>query len=358
MAVKPGGTATATCRPKNAAGTVLTRGCTWTSRTPTVGTATSGTSDQYDYRGQVGAERLVALAQGSTRRDSIPVTVCESTTMVSLLDRANLLSVCGGPTDGNGRLSRTVPVTTMAGFTAAWPPPSPATVSTSRRAPTSSPPGAGWPRVQHHPSGTAANPIIITGAGASTVLNMNQRQPKLLASYVHLKNFRVTNMPGIGFWLEGAAFCLLDGMEIDHSNQELFKLHNASHHTIVQNSWFHDSGITAPQFGEGIDLSNSGNATNPFETTNTDNQILNNTFGPNLQGEGIDMKEGSDRTIIRGNFFDGTGATNQSAGGAGAWINVHSNNNVIDNNRMVWGKPSGVGFIAPDPSFGPMTGNL
>ena len=41
---------------------------------------------------------------------------------------------------------------------------------------------------------------------------------------------------------------------------------------------------------------------------NTDNQILTNRFGPNVRSEGIDLKEGADRTIVRGNAFDGTGS--------------------------------------------------
>jgi hypothetical protein len=203
-------------------------------------------------------------------------------------------------------------------------------------------------------SGTSANPIIIQGPGSTAILDMNQRSPALHASYVQLRKFRITDMPGVGFWLYGATGVVLDSMELDHSNQELLHLLDASHHNTIKNSWFHDSGITLPQFGEAVYVGNSGNTGHPLQFTNTDNQILHNHFGPNILADEVELKEGSDRTIIRGNTFDGTGAT--LAANTGSLVTVISSNNVIDSNSVQYGKPHGMGFVAPTTTT--MVGNL
>ncbi len=185
------------------------------------------------------------------------------------------------------------------------------------------------------------------------MIDMNQRQPQMNGSnYLHLEKFRITNLPGIGFWWQAVTGVVLDSMEIDHSSQELMKIHDASHHNIIKNSWFHHSGQVNPQYGEAIYVGNSG-ATAPVQYTNTDNQILNNTFGPSIHAEGIDLKEGSHRTIIRGNHFDATGTSDQSQAGGGTHIAVNSNFNVIDNNTFLYGKPSA---LASAPKAGPQEG--
>jgi hypothetical protein len=201
-------------------------------------------------------------------------------------------------------------------------------------------------------SGTAANPVVIEGPGSSAVLDMNQRQPQMTASYVRLRKFRMTDLPGVGFWFHGATGVVLDSMELDHSGQEMLKLVDASHDNVIKNSWFHHTGQLNPQFGEGIYVSNSGVSSSvPFQTTNINNQILNNRFGPNITAAAIDMKAGADRTTIRGNTFDGTGTTVED----GAHILVASSYNVIDNNTVLFGKPNGFGFYV---SQFPMVGNL
>ncbi len=189
-------------------------------------------------------------------------------------------------------------------------------------------------------AGTAANPITVDGPGSSAVIDMNQRQPQMNGSnYLHLEKFRITNLPGIGFWWQAVTGVVLDSMEIDHSSQELMKIHDASHHNIIKNSWFHHSGQVNPQYGEAIYVGNSG-ATAPVQYTNTDNQILNNTFGPSIHAEGIDLKEGSHEP----SFAVTTSmrpAPRISHRPEVTHIAVNSNFNVIDNN------PSCTGSLPP-----------
>jgi hypothetical protein len=121
----------------------------------------------------------------------------------------------------------------------------------------------------------------------------------------------------------------------------------------VKNSIFHDTGILRPEYGEGIYIGGWTKDGLSRDFGVTDNQVLHNHFGPNVRAEGVDVKEGADRTLIRGNFFDGTGT---------AYINyqttsliaVIANSVTIDSNYMQNGDPHGVSFLKP---AGTMSGN-
>jgi hypothetical protein len=205
-------------------------------------------------------------------------------------------------------------------------------------------------------SGTAAAPIVIQGRGSSTIIDLNQRLMFVDASYIHLRRMRLTDFPGMGVWLRGVTGVVLDSVEVDHTLQEAVALHYGSHHNIIKNSWFHDTGILNPQYGEGIYV--GGRAPNgpAIDYGVTDNQVLNSRFGPNVRAEGVGVKEGADRTIIRGNFFDGSGTVYVGGGATTSLIEVVASGVVIDSNLMQYGNPMGVTFVRP--STGTMSGNI
>jgi hypothetical protein len=205
-------------------------------------------------------------------------------------------------------------------------------------------------------SGSASAPIVVQGAGSSTIINVNQQVLSLNASYVQLRRLRLTNFPGVGIWLHGATGVVIDSVEIDHSGHELMAIKDGSNHNVIKNSWFHDSGIVVSYFGEAIYIGGSGNPGFPIDYGVTDNQILNNRFGPNIRSESIDMKEGANGTIVRNNSFDGTGTANGMAFGSGSLIATYGSNVLIDGNTFKYGRPHGVVFYAPSQT--PMTGNV
>ena len=55
--------------------------------------------------------------------------------------------------------------------------------------------------------------------------------------------------------------------------------------------------------------------------------VLNNTIGPNVTAESIDIKEGTSGGLIKGNFFDGNALSN--AVGAISWVNCKGTNYLI-----------------------------
>ena len=94
--------------------------------------------------------------------------------------------------------------------------------------------------------------VVIEGAGSTTIIDLNQRMMYVDASYVHLRRLRLTDFPGVGLWLRGATGVVIDSVEIDDTQQEAVALKFGSHHNIIRNSWFHDTGTRSPQYGEGI----------------------------------------------------------------------------------------------------------
>ncbi len=146
-------------------------------------------------------------------------------------------------------------------------------------------------------SGTAQAPITIQGAGwGSTIVDGNGVQILPQASYLRIRKLRFTDLGVQGLWLQGVTQSVFDSLEIDHTKQAAFAFKDASHHNVVQNSWFHDTGILIPYFGEAIYVGNSAavcRSSSPTPIT------VVNIIRPHVRSQSLDVKEGSDRTILR-----------------------------------------------------------
>ena len=120
-------------------------------------------------------------------------------------------------------------------------------------------------------SGTAQAPITIQGAGwGSTIVDGNGVQILPQASHLRIRKLRFTDLGVQGLWLQGVTHSVFDSLEIDHTKQAAFAFKDASHHNVVQNSWFHDTGILIiPYFDEAA--SHSGL---PLQFTNTATRSL------------------------------------------------------------------------------------
>ncbi len=206
-------------------------------------------------------------------------------------------------------------------------------------------------------SGTASQPITIQGTGSNTVINLQQQEMTFeSASYVHLRNMRLTNFPLRGLWLNGASdYNVLDSLEIDHTQHEAVSPKGTSSHNIFQNNWIHDTGIAAPQWGEGFYVGGDDASGTPLYGV-TDNQILNNRIGPNVRAQSVDISEGADRTVVRGNVINGMGTQWIPSEGSATLIGVTASGAIIDNNQLQYGSPNGIVFYAPRNYT--MTGNV
>ena len=141
-------------------------------------------------------------------------------------------------------------------------------------------------------SGTVAAPIIVQGLGSSTIIDLNQRLMYVDASHIQLRRLRLTDFPGVGLWLRGVTGVVIDSVEVDHTLQEAVALHYGSHHNIIKNSLFHDTGILAPSTARGSTSADRMQDGVTLDVGATDNQVLNNHFGPNVRADAVDVKEG------------------------------------------------------------------
>lgn len=204
-------------------------------------------------------------------------------------------------------------------------------------------------------SGTASSPIVIQGPGSGAVLDANQRGVYLQGSYVQLRKFRITDLPLTGLWLLGAHHDVIDSMEIDHSQQELLAIKYGSHHNIVRDSYFHDSGLSRGNPGEGIYIGGSMASGGCCDVTTVGNQVLRNRF-ERIWTESLDIKDGSDSTLMQGNVIDGSGSQFINFN-AVSLIAINSNYNRVIGNTLSDGSPHGIVFFTVNVNGGTYQGS-
>ena len=95
----------------------------------------------------------------------------------------------------------------------------------------------------------------------------------------------------------------------------------------------HDTGLTSPQYGEGIYVGSSASNWTTYSGGLPDacdrDQILNNTIA-RTGAENIDIKEGTVGGLISGNQLDATGISGRNS--ADSWVDIKGNNWVIKDN--------------------------
>ncbi|SCE10204.1 Right handed beta helix region [Streptomyces sp. DvalAA-14] len=184
---------------------------------------------------------------------------------------------------------------------------------------------------------TAAAPVVLTGS-AKAVLTSNGGNGYGLwlngAPYWQVKGITVANSTK-GIVMDASPHVTLDGVSVHDIGYEGVHFRSGSDHGLIQNSDVHDTGTTHPDYGEGVYIgsanSNWGQYAGPTGVDASDYvQVLNNTIGPNVAAEGIDIKEGTHDGVIRGNTLDGTGEKNQNSGDS--TIDVKGDNYVLDGN--------------------------
>jgi len=173
-------------------------------------------------------------------------------------------------------------------------------------------------------SGTQENPIWIV---AQDLENMPVLQGDdnttdyvlyITGDYVAVEGviFKTANQ---GIVLDNSNYSVLDNVEVYDIGQEAIHIRDGSSYTIVQNSFVHTTGLNVNKYGEGIYVGsdytkwpeNGGNYIKECDYV----QIINNTIGPDVSAEHIDIKEGSSYTTVSGNTFNGVGIDDTENGG-------------------------------------------
>jgi hypothetical protein len=152
------------------------------------------------------------------------------------------------------------------------------------------------------------------------------------ANHWRLIGFTVRNAQK-GIMLDESSNCLIDGVRVHNTGDEAVHFRKFSSNNTIQNSLITDTGKRRAEFGEGVYLgtavSNWGSISGGNPDTSNYNQVLNNTIGPGVTGEMIDIKEGTLGGLINGNIFHGDDLEGDPPD---SWIDVKGNGYTISYN--------------------------
>ncbi|WP_254898371.1 right-handed parallel beta-helix repeat-containing protein [Kitasatospora sp. NA04385] len=180
-------------------------------------------------------------------------------------------------------------------------------------------------------AGTAAARITLTGSPAAVLTTSTGGGYGLSlanAPYWTVQGITVTNAQK-GIMVDASDHVVLDGVTVHHTTMEGVHFRNSSSYGVLRNSTVHDTGTAHDGKGEGVYVGTANTLTDRSDHV----QILDNTIGPNIGGENIDLKEGTTGGLVSGNRFDGNGLTNVNYDDS--WVDVKGNGYVIENNTGV-----------------------
>ncbi|MGW0671591.1 right-handed parallel beta-helix repeat-containing protein [Streptomyces sp. NPDC002746] len=175
--------------------------------------------------------------------------------------------------------------------------------------------------------GTAAARITLTGsagavltAGGGYGLHLNG------ASYWTVKGITVSGGQK-GIMADSADGVVIDSVTVHDLDMEGVHFRTSSSDGVIKNSRIYDTGHDGRGMGEGVYVGTAGDLSDNSDRV----QILDNTIGPDVGGENIDIKEGTTGTRITGNTFDGSGLT--GANYDDSWVDVKGNDVLVEGNR-------------------------
>ncbi|MEU2839754.1 right-handed parallel beta-helix repeat-containing protein [Streptomyces sp. NPDC007076] len=175
--------------------------------------------------------------------------------------------------------------------------------------------------------GTASARITLTGS-AKAVLTAGGGYGLHLdgASYWTVKGITVTGGQK-GIMADTATGVVIDSVTVHDLDMEGVHFRKSSKDGIIRNSRIYDTGHDGRGMGEGVYVGTAGDLSDRSDRV----QILDNTIGPGVGGENVDIKEGTTGARITGNTFDGSGLT--GANYDDSWVDVKGNDVLVENNK-------------------------
>ncbi|WP_335939447.1 right-handed parallel beta-helix repeat-containing protein [Streptomyces sp. PTD5-9] len=175
--------------------------------------------------------------------------------------------------------------------------------------------------------GAASARITLTGsagavltAGGGYGLHLNG------ASYWTVRGITVTGGQK-GIMADAATGVVIDSVTVHGLDMEGVHFRRSSGNGVIRNSRIYDTGRDGSGMGEGVYVGTAGDLSDRSDGV----QILDNTIGPGVGGENVDIKEGTTGARIIGNTFDGSGLT--GANFDDSWVDVKGNDVLVEGNR-------------------------
>lgn len=184
-------------------------------------------------------------------------------------------------------------------------------------------------------AGTNTSPIVMmsqdstdqailqgTSLGGGIVCEINHE-------YWVLKNL-VFEYANKGIVVDNASYSVISGVTVSTTGQEGIHLINGSSHVQVLNARVFDCGLVIPDYGEAIYVGSDYLKWEKYDRDCNDNIIRGCILGPGVTAEHVDIKEGTERTIVENCIFYGAGMT--GANGGGSFIDVKGDSAIIRDN--------------------------
>jgi hypothetical protein len=185
-------------------------------------------------------------------------------------------------------------------------------------------------------AGTAASPILLCGS-RSAVINSGATSSGgytflITGGYWVIDGFTITNtMQGIRF--VNSRGSVIRRMRIYNVGLEAISFKGFSSRNIVEENLIHDVGLYKPEYGEAVYIGSAQSVWCTFSNCEPDrsdsNVVRNNTLGPKIGAQMVDIKEGTTGTVVVGNTFDGRGQSPSMT----EWVLVLGNDARVMNNR-------------------------
>lgn len=145
------------------------------------------------------------------------------------------------------------------------------------------------------------------------------------ASYWTVSGLTVTGGQK-GIMIDSATGVVVDGVTVHGLTMEGVHFRDSSTDGVIRNSTIYDTGNDGRGMGEGVYVGTANTLSDRSDRI----QILDNTIGPDVGGENVDIKEGTTGARIVGNTFDGSGLT--GANYDDSWVDVKGDDVLVQNN--------------------------
>ena len=185
--------------------------------------------------------------------------------------------------------------------------------------------------------GGAAAPITLTGSRGAVLTTGSTGSGYALSITGDHWNVTGLSVSGAkkGIVLDGSDGTRLDRLDVGSTGEEAVHVRTNSTGAVVSDSVIHDTGLTTPDYGEGIYVGSAasnwssitGSSSRPDRS---DGVVISGNLIRHTSAEGIDIKEGTTGGRISGNRFVDAGYS--GANYADSWVDLKGNGYLVENN--------------------------
>ena len=200
--------------------------------------------------------------------------------------------------------------------------------------------------------GTSTKPITLAGpSGAVLAAGHN-------GYALHLDSARWWVLAGFsvrggqkGIVLDHTDDTILEHLHVSGTQNEAVHLRAASSHDTIEHLQIDHTGLGRAFFGEGVyigsALENWCAISSCGPDRSDDYRVLDSTFGPGIGSQNIDVKEGTQGGLIKGNTFSGVGTIDSNA-----WVQIKGNHWTIEGNHGSVSSDAGMQVLNLAPGWG------